>query len=392
MRRVKFTLPNAILSLLIIFIALPVPREGYSVIFKLYTVGILSIIFVFVLASVRKNMMLLPTFNISFPFFILPVIFAILGFYNGNDSYYVIRELFLFLLPILTFIVIINCSEDIKNEDLIKLILWVAIITGIFLLAYEIFGHLFQFINRFQFRFEYVSRNTGFVTLAYILYIFKSKRAMDLFWPGSLLLISSLVLTMGRLQWGVVLIFTGIFLLAINQRLKKSMRVLILAVFLITPILYMGYLLKFGEKVKDASILWRVSEANIIAEKFQRKEINFYVGNGLGYSLTPHHPLLLYHGESLEEIQRFHSLFLYLLVKTGILGILAFSTAIILLCLRFYRTTKNGYREKENYFLLISYLIFIFFVDGCITGHFSMNISAGMELGLFLALTEKLSR
>lgn len=392
MPRARFTLPGAILSLLIIFIALPFPREGYSLVFKIYTVGFLSILFVFVLASIRKKTMLFPKFYISFPLLILPLFSAIVGFKNGNNSYYVIRELFLFLLPILVFIVIINCSEDIKAEELIKLILWVAIVTGIFLLAYEIFGHLFQFKNRFQFRFEYVSRNTGFVSLAYILYLFKSKRAIALFWPGSLIIIASLVLTMGRLQWGVVLIFSGIFLWAKNQRLKRPMRALILAAFLITPILYLGFLLTFGKTMKDTSIRWRVSEANIIVEKIQKKEINVYVGNGFGYSLTPHRPLFLFHGESLKEIQRFHSLFLYLLVKTGILGIIAFSSAIIILCVRFSRTAEKGDHEKEDYFLLVSYFAFIFLVDGCTTGHFSMNISAGMELGLFLALMEIISR
>ena len=384
------TSSRIILLFLLIFIALPAPRESYSILFKLYTLGFLFIGIFLLLTAVNKKRILLPNFSIMLPFFLMPVIYSIYGYYRGNENYYVLRELFLFLLPIITFIVVINSSENIKADDLIKLILWTAVVAGAFLLAYEIFGILFQFKSRFQFRFEYVSRNIGFITIAYILYLFKTERIIDLFWPGFFVLVSSLFLSMGRLQWMTVSIFMAMVLLIMAKKMKKLIRTTILTVFLITPILYIVWLSKSEVNVNDSSKIWRQMEAKTVYENIKGKQINLYIGNGLGHSITPFRPIKLYQGESLTEIRRFHNIFLYLVVKMGIFGMMAFLIALILLTKRFYRKWNHKYR-KGKYFLLASYLIFIIFVDGSITGHFTMNINTGMELGLFLALMEKIS-
>lgn len=383
-------LQRVILLFLLIFIALPAPRESYSLLIKLYAIGILLIVIAFLINILEKKTIILTKYHILLPFFFIPVIFAIIGFFKGNESYYVVRELSLFILPLLTFIVVINTSENIKIDDLLKLILWIAVIAGAFLLVYEIFGLVFHFENRYQFRFEYVSRNIGFIALAYILYLFKTDRLVNIFWPGSLILISSLAFTMGRLQWIAIAVFTGMFLFITVWKLKYFIKVSILALFLITPILTLGYLLKFQENVRDDSILWRQEEAKTVIKNIKEGEINPFIGNGLGYSLIPFKPLKLYHGESFEEIQKVHNLFLYLITKTGTIGMLAFLISIILLYKHFYREGKNKYRI-EKYFLLSSYFIFVIFVDGSVTGNFTMNVNAGMELGLFLALMEKLS-
>ena len=131
-------------------------------------------------------------------------------------------------------------------------------------------------------------------------------------------------------------------------------------------------------------------EAITVFENIREKKINLLIGNGFGHAVVPFRPIMLYKGESLSNIRRFHNFFLYLLTKTGLLGTLAFILSFIFLIKGFYSNAPPENKDNKLFFLF-TYLLFLIFIDAGITGHFTMNVNCGMELGLFLAVIHKLS-
>jgi len=388
----KYSFEGIILLFLILFMALPAPRESYTILFKLYTLGFVLISIFFVVSSILKGRIFIPKLPLLIPFLFLPLFFAVYGYLRGNDNYYILREFFLFLLPIITFTVIVNITEDLDVNDLIRLIVWAAVLASFYLFAYEVFGLLFEYEKRFQFRYEFVTRNIGFLILGYIFYLYKAKRGIDLFWPGAVVLTASLILSMGRLPALTTIAFALLFLFILGSGLSHKAKCLITIMIVFAPFIYTLWLVQTPaiKTSGDKSELWRKMEAKTVFENIADKKINPLIGNGLGHAVVPFRPILLYRGESLSIIRRFHNFFLYMLTKTGFIGTLIFMISFFFLAKGYYSQAPPDLRN-DKLFLLFAYLLFVIFIDAAITGHFTMNVNCGMELGLFLAVFHKIS-
>lgn len=371
----KFNLTYLGFIVLFLITCPPIPVYFTSAIFKLSGI-IISVMLSFVVLNVLYRGKFKFFFPISgiFMFIILPIFYAIYGFYLNNKSYYILKELYFFSFPVLTAFIFSNLFT--RNDNIIKSLIDISLIYSLIQIVVGGYGIFFDFTDRYHYRNEYVLFSTHIVPLGLVLSSRLSERIKDFCSSKNIIMILAILLTLGRNQVIFLLFFSCLYLCSFIFRNNKFLLFYIGLLFL-APLIYF-LIPDMGLEIKDTAILWRFIESVSYWENVRFAKLShIFFGNGLGSFLETVKPLVLYSGEIYYEIDRFHNLFLYLLFKMGVVGCLAF---IIYLLLFLYKYRK--YLKSRVILFLISYIMFAFLVIANTTGSFTMSLNNGLIMGI----------
>ncbi len=142
-------------------------------------------------------------------------------------------------------------------------------------------------------------------------------------------------------------------------------------------------------KTEDLSIWWRQNEWSNVMKLAREDTItkNLF-GHGFGFALATDLSLESADGITYYELPNFHSLWLFMYVKAGMLGIVLLLFFLIIVWKQFERA-----KEKEVLALLLLFSIFVgFSLAGSVTGFFTQSYLQPFILGINLAAFEGITR
>ncbi|GEM_PF-3919597 len=369
-----------ILFVLICIFFPPLPVLFNSVIFKIEGLLIGLLFFLNIPLIFKKN--LFENINRFIIFlFVMPALWGlIIGLLNKNPEYYLLKDLFFFLIPLMVYVLLV--VKKVKIGDLRDTIIVYAYYAAFFQIIFSVHG-LITWNNRPFFRHTSLLISTEVVIFALILNISKD---LKLFKLENVLFIMALLSTLGRfdLLFVIASICTVLFLKIVKN--GKLRFVYLVGFFMAGTIFYfLPLFLNSVNIIGDSSVRWRyiewLSYFNAIKD-FSLSQILF--GNGFGSFLKTIRPLRLFSGVRLFQIDRFHNLYLFLMFKLGFVGMIYVFSLI-------YYVFKGLRLYTENNFVYLKFLLVILIlVGGLVGGINTSSLLMGIVLGLLIYIYEGL--
>jgi len=302
-----------------------------------------------------------------------------IGFINiSGINYYVFKDIFYFTKPIIIFITgSIFCS---KYKDILKInknfiyfslfIVLIAFYRYVFLVGFK-FSEIIENKN-----IKYHGNLIMVYSLIFILFLnFKFSILTKVFMLFSLLFFP--FISLSRTIVLNLLIFIFLILIIEKISLKKIVSVLILVFFIFYGLIYLnkyeGIKYIINEIIPNQNYYsiasnytnWRGYETYIGYDKYRSyKSLEKYLmGGGLGTIVDVN--FIWFEGEGfvLDYIPIFHNGYIYLLLKTGIIGLFCYIAFFIYIAYKGLRILKKEIRFEQQFFLgLIITSIFNTFV------------------------------
>ena len=340
----------------------PMPHILYELNKLIFFVG-LTLLSLFSILAMRKNegrIVSSSFISLFFPLFLLGALGLI---HNDFDRF--IKDALIFISPLFLLFLIFSLFprgargvKELSNNILLLSAIIVLAQSIFFLLGYS------SFTNRYEFRHDYVLGATIILLIAPLSFLFAKGRDFTIgFMVVVLLSCATLSLTLSRdfLLFSVLLIF---FITV--YKTSRAASIWLVRLVPIYPFIYTLYVLYFSDfDSMDPSVGWRVIEIKSYLNYINEDFSGFFIGAGFGSYLRTISPIPL-NGELISEIPKFHSLWLYILFKFGVFGLI-FS---------FYFLTKIirniEVRGLRDYVLVYASYYFIF-VNGSTTGSFTQS-------------------
>ncbi|KZW98855.1 hypothetical protein JL49_20910 [Pseudoalteromonas luteoviolacea] len=313
------------------------------------------------------------------------IVFSFLGAFGGvavgNDIPRVVKELLIFLSPIVFYILLINTFPLARGADktFFKVLLFLLIVLCTLQLVYYPIGFL-NFSSRYKFRHDYVLFSSVFLLLfpVALLYVKKGLNKALL----GLLFSVVIILTLSRdFQLYIFLLFFSFFLYNLNRSLAR-LYVLSLCLF---PFIYIGlaaFLFQSGNV--DKSSMWRFIELISYGGHILNQPSSLLIGEFFGSYLKTIQPIIIF-GEEIDEIPRFHNFWLYLSFKLGIVASLSFY-----FCAAYFVNSLTKYSKLGYYSGFI--LAYMLFVNGSFWGSFTQIPAVSIMLAFILYISKKVIR
>ncbi|NOZ13581.1 MAG: hypothetical protein GXO69_08030 [Acidobacteria bacterium] len=193
-------------------------------------------------------------------------------------------------------------------------------------------------------------------------------------------------LTLGRLMTFSALMLFSLWLFRKKLLLSSGLRRILAGALLVIIAAYPFWLVqKKNLKTEDLSVWWRQNEWSYVMKLAQKDTITKKLfGHGFGFALAAGTPLESADGITYYELPNLHSLWLFVYVKTGLLGIVLLLYFLIIVWKQFERA-----KEKEVLSLLLLFSVFMgFSLAGSVTGFFTQSYLQPFLLGINLAAFE----
>ncbi len=373
---------------------LPLPKAFSSLVFKLSFLSVLALLVIYlshVSASGAKTKIHL--IKAYFPIFLLVLLLVIFGVYEGflysHSAYTILKEALFFIFPFaIVFLLAILTYDELKilTRKLTK-VANAYIILQLFILV-VFFLYLKQYSTSFE-TFRFLYRKVGLlitsaaVPVIWVLYLSLEKK---MFSKQSLFFALGTLITFGRLE-AIFVIYMMVSMIAIkllkNKKLRKLYLIGVAILLASAPVIYW---IKMTSKPywldPNMSNRWRRIELQSFLYAIKHTNygfLNLLLGKGFGAKLQTLEPLHMFEGEVFYKIDRFHNLYLFILLKLGLVG-LAFFLLIIFLLL------FVSLQRDELAFL---FLLFYFFMRASVMGGFTMSLDINLAMILFLAFVSK---
>ena len=137
--------------------------------------------------------------------------------------------------------------------------------------------------------------------------------------------------------------------------------------------------------MQDLSIWWRQNEWSYVVRLAEQDSFSEHlIGHGFGFAISADTPLESADGKTYNRLPNFHSLWLFLFAKTGVLGNGAFFWFLVVIWRQYERT-----KDRDVLSLLLLFSLFLdFSLAGSVTGLFTQSYLYPFLLGLKLAVFE----
>ncbi len=367
--------------MLLLFLFPPVPRMYFSKIFKLEFLVLICLFFYLFLNIFKKhNEKRIKVETFEFVWLLFVMLGVGVGVINKNLLYPILKDVVYLLTPVIVFFLLDN-FDVLKRKEFVNAVFVYGGLISILQIMLSFYA-FFKGVDRPVFRHVFLLFSTEMLPVLTVLRFVRVRKLRDFY---IVLYLFTLVLTRGRAD----LLFVGLFLTfwLISEFIKKPktrlailfLLMLSFSVVWITPLLFEKIFEFF-----DSSLKWRYREWFAFfdaAKNFGLRE--FIFGQGLGSQMISPRPLKVFGGSLHVTLQRFHNGFLFLIYKTGIIGMVCY------MCLSFL-AFKQIEKLKENSFFIILFMVaFLLYIYFPVHGGFTMSISQGIILGLILYFSVK---
>ena len=357
----------------------PVPRLFFSVIFKIEFLSLIFLSF-FMLKKIieHKEKLEFSDFKIFIAWIVLIVLGAIVGLFNHNSTYNIIKDIIYMLIPLWVFL-LLYVFIDFIDKNFFKVLFKYGVIISVLQIVLTIYA-LLHGISREVFRHTLLLFTLEVIPLLLVLKIIFSRKLLDWYVVVYLL---ALLSTEGRGNFLFVFLFVVTYFFLQRFKTKKYRFFYLILMILgftfiwISPLVIPQLQTFFGSSLK-----WRYMEWNSFFDFAQHSSFDFLTGKGLGALLPSLKPLTLFDGVKLHSLGKFHNIFIFLFFKFGFLGMFFY------VFLGFFIFKKIAFLDNNKDFWLTFFLSFILFVLFVFNGGFTHSVSQGVILGFVLFLME----
>ncbi len=371
-----------VLWLLIILIFFPLlPLFYYGVVYKFLAIILFFFFLVVFFLDIRESINVLKNDLFLFSNFIFIVFYGVvLGFFKRAVSITMVKDILFFSTPAIVYFLLLKTKPEIDNF-LNNLVIDYGKIASLLQIGVAIIGLYLWFngyMKRPHFRHWFVLLSTPVIYFSMFFHLLNKNFFLT---PLFLFFSTGLIITAGRAEMLFVLsVLTGVFLIRVfrSYKLRGSFLLFLAVIFLI------GYFvpLFFYNKINDSSMSWRYKEWISYKIFSEQKELSQVVtGNGFGSKMPLIKPLKLF-GKKLivSKADRFHNFVLFLIFKTGLIGI------IFLFSMFFFFFKNFNLFSSDKYFLVSLYFVLLFFLLGLVRGGFTMNFFNSVHIGFLFYL------
>ncbi|PJB82601.1 MAG: hypothetical protein CO090_02390 [Acidobacteria bacterium CG_4_9_14_3_um_filter_49_7] len=318
-------------------------------------------------------------------FVVLPLFFFTLGvFRNRMDDALV--DLFKF--GVIAVVYMLFREFFIKSENRESLAIWLSrfVIPIALLVVAWLLISLPQTVGTGYYRRTSVPATIASLLLVLILILGANRVRLIVKRFVLLLMVAVCALTLGRLMNLMILSFVMIWFM--RKKLLASLwlrRILAVSILLIVFIYPYWLMRERNLEMQDLSIWWRQNEWSYVVRLAEQDSFSEHlIGHGFGFAISADTPLESADGKTYNRLPNFHSLWLFLFAKTGVLGNGAFFWFLVVIWRQYERT-----KDRDVLSLLLLFSLFLdFSLAGSVTGLFTQSYLYPFLLGLKLAVFE----
>jgi hypothetical protein len=292
----------------------------------------------------------------------------------------VVRELIYIISPAVIFIAVFGVTKRASRLDkLVTVLIYYGLVSAL-IQVFLWFIFYDADVGRFQYRWRYLLMSSS-VWPVCMLVAFQRIMSQGFSFGRFIYIVvlsACALASMGRLDLTLLLAFFVLF--ALPRKLYKAYAYSLLAAIPVVVIF-----LSSGSSLisDDSSVDWRLVEW-VSYFSIDKTVWQIFWGFGFGSELQTIVPLTTYYdGKTYNFIARFHSIFLYLLFKTGVVGFGAFCFFLWSL-IKPYRDNLVARSRNMGLQLLMVYLV----LGGSFFGLYTMSFVQSAVIALLLILSQ----